>query len=158
MEAYRPSLNESEWHIAWTRFITQRLTILNSSLRIGEDLARRRKPQEALPYLLKAMEDPNNLDAVIQVAFLMPTISAGVKLLEEAEARGKYASLVQLLSNLTLIPGRADLLRRLGPNCFDDDGDHVGHFWGILETRPYMRILQAIVRLTFENKDYGKSA
>ena len=54
--------------------------------------------------------------------------------------------------------GRADLKRRLGPRCFDDDGEEVGHFWGIIETRPYMRILQAIVRLTFETRDYQKSA
>ena len=37
------------------------------------------------------MEDPNNLDAVIQVAFLMPTIDAGLNLLEEAEVRGVYS-------------------------------------------------------------------
>ena len=54
--------------------------------------------------------------------------------------------------------GRADLKRRLGTRCFDDDGEEVGHFWGIIETRPYMRILQAIVRLTFETRDYQKSA
>ena len=49
----------------------------------------------------------------------------------------------------------------LGPHCFDDSDDEdspVGHFWGILETRPYMRVLQAIVRLAFENKDYNKCA
>ena len=61
-----------------------------TSLKIGEDLCRRRKPQEALPYLMKAMEDPNNLDAIVQMAFLMPTMQMGVKLLEEGEGRGAY--------------------------------------------------------------------
>ena len=58
------------------------------SLRIAEDLCRKRKPKQALPYLFKAMEDPNNLDAIIQMAFLMPTINEGVQLLEEGAARG----------------------------------------------------------------------
>lgn len=34
------------------------------------------------------MEDPNNLDAYVQMAFLMPTIGEGIKLLEKAEADG----------------------------------------------------------------------
>jgi len=48
--------------------------------------------------------------------------------------------------------------KRLGDDCFDDDGDCVGHFWGLLETRPYMRVLQALVRLYFEDEQYEKSA
>ncbi|KAI0676908.1 hypothetical protein C8Q78DRAFT_1086899 [Trametes maxima] len=111
------------------------------NLEIAEDLCRRRKPQQALPYLYKAMEDPNNFDAAIQLAFLMPTLDESVKLLEATEARG-----------------RAHLKRSLSPTCFDDGDEHVGHFWGIIETRPYMRVLQAKVRLTFENKDYNKCA
>ncbi|KAI0751404.1 hypothetical protein C8Q80DRAFT_1268646 [Daedaleopsis nitida] len=111
------------------------------NLKIGEDLARRRKPEQAVPYLLKAMEDPNNLDAVVQMAFLMPTMEAGLRLLEDGAARG-----------------RAALLRILGPTCFDDDSEYAERFWGLLETRPYMRVLQAIVRLAFEVKDYNKSA
>ena len=46
----------------------------------------------------------------------------------------------------------------LGPTCFDDDDEYVGHFWGLIETRPFMRVLQAIVRLAFENKEFNKSA
>jgi hypothetical protein len=46
----------------------------------------------------------------------------------------------------------------LGPDCFSDTGGHVGNFWKILETRPYMRVLQAQVRLYFENKQFSKSA
>ena len=56
--------------------------------------------------------------------------------------------------------GRAHLIRQFGPDCFEDDraGSRVGQFWSLLETRPYMRILQATVRLTFEIRDYRKSA
>ena len=61
---------------------------MTSSLKIGEDLARRRKPNEALPYIMKAMEDPNNFDAIIQVSFLMPTMEIGLGVLEDAEERG----------------------------------------------------------------------
>ncbi|PIL36807.1 hypothetical protein GSI_00497 [Ganoderma sinense ZZ0214-1] len=111
------------------------------NLQKAEDLCRRRKPEQALPYLFKAMEDPNNLDAIVQMAFLMPTMDMGVRLLEEGEAKG-----------------RAQLRQILGPTCFDDDDEYVGHFWGVIETRPYMRVLQAIVRLAFENKDFNKSA
>ncbi|KAI0370235.1 hypothetical protein BV20DRAFT_305450 [Pilatotrama ljubarskyi] len=111
------------------------------NLEKAEDLCRRRKPEQALPYLYKAMEDPNNLDAAVQMAFLMPTLTMGVNLLEEAAERG-----------------RAHLKRYLGPTCFDDGDQYVGRFWSLLETRPYMRVLQAIVRLAFENKDYNKSA
>lgn len=54
--------------------------------------------------------------------------------------------------------GRAQLRQILGPTCFDDDDEYVGHFWGLIETRPFMRVLQAIVRLAFENKEFNKSA
>lgn len=35
--------------------------------------------------------------------------------------------------------GKQRLKEVLGDKAFDDDGESVGHFWGILETRPYMR-------------------
>lgn len=58
------------------------------SLEKAEDLCRRRKPMQALPYLRKAMKDPNNLDAAVQMAFLMPTLGTAVQLLEDAKAQG----------------------------------------------------------------------
>ncbi|GBE79251.1 hypothetical protein SCP_0204480 [Sparassis crispa] len=111
------------------------------NLEKAEDLCRKRKPEKALPFLLKAMEDGNNLDAAVQMAFLMPNLNVSVKVLEGAEEHG-----------------RKHLQRSLGPKCFEDGSDHVGNFWGILETRPYMRVLQALVRLYFENKQFDKSA
>ncbi|KAG1749288.1 hypothetical protein EDB19DRAFT_1681840 [Suillus lakei] len=92
----------------------------------AEDLCRRRKPEKALPFLLKAMEDGNNLDAFA---------------LENAEAKG-----------------REGLKQLLGATCFDDGSKEVGKFYSILETRPYMRVLQAQVRLYFEASQFGKSS
>ncbi|CDO74022.1 hypothetical protein BN946_scf185043.g72 [Trametes cinnabarina] len=111
------------------------------NLEKAEDLCRRRKPDQAVPYLFKAMEDPNCLDAVIQMAFLMPTMEMGLKLLEQAEERG-----------------RTHLKNTLSPTCFEDDDEYTGRFWSLLETRPYMRVMQAIVRLAFETKNYNKAA
>ncbi|KAF8153851.1 hypothetical protein B0H34DRAFT_719357 [Crassisporium funariophilum] len=110
------------------------------NLEKAEQLCRKKKPKLAVPYVLKAIEDDHNLDAIIQFAFLFDRPSA-VEILEAAELKG-----------------RALLKRTLGNDCFDDDGDCVGHFWGMLETRPYMRVQQALVRLYFESKRYDMSA
>ncbi|KAG2359636.1 hypothetical protein BDR07DRAFT_1336519 [Suillus spraguei] len=106
----------------------------------AEDLCRRKKPRKALPFLLKAMEDGNNLDAFIQAAYLFPLPEA-LKVLENAEAKGKEG-----------------LKRLLGATCFDDGSKEVGKYHSILETRPYMRVLQAQVRLYFEAGMFGKSS
>ncbi|KAI0637854.1 hypothetical protein C8Q77DRAFT_1047446 [Trametes polyzona] len=111
------------------------------NLAIAEDLCRRRRPEEAVPYLMKAMEDPNNLDVDIQIAFLAPTTREGLQMLEKTEERGRVL-----------------LKRVLSPTCFDDDGEYAERFWSLLETRPYMRVLQAIVRLAVECKEYNKAA
>ncbi|KIJ62725.1 hypothetical protein HYDPIDRAFT_30314 [Hydnomerulius pinastri MD-312] len=110
------------------------------NLEKAEELCRKRKPEKALPYLFKAMEDDNNLDAFIQAAFLFPLPEA-VKVLEHAEEKGRFG-----------------LKRRLEPNCFEDGSKYDGCFYQLLETRPYMRVLQAQVRLYFENGQYDKSA
>ncbi|RXW13595.1 hypothetical protein EST38_g12256 [Candolleomyces aberdarensis] len=102
----------------------------------------RRKPKEALPYLMKALEDRRNLDAILEFAFLAPTKDESVEILEEGVARGK----------------RILLTEWLGPKAFDDDGDCVGHFWGRLETRPYMRVMQALSRMYFETEKHSKAA
>ncbi|KAI6127148.1 hypothetical protein F5141DRAFT_1186344 [Pisolithus sp. B1] len=86
------------------------------------------------------MEDENNLDAFVQFAFLHH-IPEGIKVLEDAERKGRTA-----------------LKRRLGNDCFDDSGQYVGNFYQVLTTRPYMRVLQAQVRLYFENRQYAESA
>ena len=76
----------------------------------------------ALKYAKKAVElDPDNLDASVMVAEL--TAASIEKLLE------KYKNLI----------GEAE--EKLKAEGYFDD-DCVGEFWGILETRPYMRLLE----------------
>ena len=57
------------------------------SLEKAEDLCRKKKPQLAVPYILKAIQDDNNLDAFIQAAFLLH-IEGTLEALETAELRG----------------------------------------------------------------------
>ena len=60
------------------------------SLEKAEDLCRKKRPHEALPYLRKALDlDPENLDAMIQLAFLAPNLASSVKTLENAERTGE---------------------------------------------------------------------
>ncbi|KAH9951807.1 hypothetical protein B0H21DRAFT_775950 [Amylocystis lapponica] len=107
----------------------------------GGTVSRESQIKASTSLSLKALEDDNNLDAAVQMAFLMPNLNLSVEVLEGAEIRG-----------------RANLQRILGRTCFEDGDQYVGRFWSLLETRPYMRVLQALVRLAFENKDYDKSA
>ena len=58
------------------------------SLEIAEALCNKRKPNEAVPYLMKAMEDPNNMDAFVQCAFLCPTLDESVECLEAGIVKG----------------------------------------------------------------------
>ncbi|KAJ7153296.1 hypothetical protein C8R46DRAFT_473579 [Mycena filopes] len=111
------------------------------NLKKAEDLCRKMRPNEAAPFLMEAMKDENNLDAHIQLAFLCETDKPfGVEVLETAERIG-----------------RGLMLRRLGPNAFSDNGPHIGNFGAILDTRPYMRVLQAQVRMYFETQQYTRS-
>ncbi|KAJ7509144.1 hypothetical protein B0H11DRAFT_1963979 [Mycena galericulata] len=110
------------------------------NLEIAEDLCRRGKPNDAAPYLMKALDDHNNVDADIQMAYLSPDLLFSVEVLEFAEKKA-----------------RALLINHLGPDCFDDGGPCVGKFWEIVLTRPYMRVLQALVRMCFETKQFEKA-
>lgn len=40
----------------------------------------------------------------------------------------------------------------LGAYTCDDDGGQVGNFWMMIQTRPYTRVLQAMVRIAFEKR------
>ncbi|KAK7045140.1 hypothetical protein R3P38DRAFT_3433879 [Favolaschia claudopus] len=113
------------------------------NLEIAEDLCRQGKPTDAVPYLTLAMKDRNNFDAEIQMAYLSPELSFSVEVLESAEKRARML-----------------LKTRLGSNCFDDSGPCVGRFFDstLLITRPYMRILQALVRFYFSTQRYDKGA
>ncbi|KAF5329336.1 hypothetical protein D9619_009278 [Psilocybe cf. subviscida] len=111
-------------------------------LDLAEDLLRKKKPKKAVPYLQKALETGggNNLDAVIKVSTLFDAAD-GIEVLKDARERG-----------------RAMLKKSLGTDCFDDDSEYVGNFWGILETRPYMRVLQALAERLYMSKHFNESA
>ncbi|KAJ6620500.1 hypothetical protein B0H10DRAFT_2021817 [Mycena sp. CBHHK59/15] len=110
------------------------------NLEIAEDLCRRGRPNDAVPFLHIALEDKNNFDAEIQMAYLSPDLHFSVRVLEVSERRA-----------------RALLKQHLGADCFDDDGPCVGQFGVILLTRPYMRVLQALARMCYETKQYEKA-
>ncbi|KAJ7597564.1 hypothetical protein C8J56DRAFT_322921 [Mycena floridula] len=128
------------------------------NLEKGERLARQRKPHQAAPYIQKAMKDPNNLDAMISAAFLN-TAKDAARVLEAAEARGREI-MGERLVVLKPASTQNQVLNfvRLGPDCFDDGGRFVGKYWSLPETRPYMRVLQAQVRIYVEVEDYVASA
>jgi len=46
---------------------------------------------------------------------------------------------------------------QLGPDALDDNGPHVGNYANIMVARPFMRVLQAQVRICFEAKSYNGS-
>lgn len=54
--------------------------------------------------------------------------------------------------------GEKSLRRVLGTKCFYDSGDHVGRFWGLLETRPYMRVLQNLAKYYFTEGHFRRAA
>ncbi|KAJ7203297.1 hypothetical protein GGX14DRAFT_535918 [Mycena pura] len=110
------------------------------NLEKAEELCRKNRPSDAVPPLLRAIKDEQNLDAWIQMAFMCDRNKA-VEILEMAESTGR------MLMQTTL-----------GSDAFADDGPHVGKFWDILAARPYMRVLQAQVRMYFETKNYTRSA
>ncbi|KAK1216291.1 hypothetical protein PQX77_021078 [Marasmius sp. AFHP31] len=121
----------------------QQLMVSPESLRnqkIADDLCAQRRPQEAVPYLTKAMQDKNNVDVFVSIAFLAPDYENAIETLDEGKRRG-----------------RVYLERKFGSNAFDDNGPLMGEFYSIIETRPYMRVMQAYVRMHVEFKKYAKA-
>ncbi|KDR77979.1 hypothetical protein GALMADRAFT_1295800 [Galerina marginata CBS 339.88] len=114
------------------------------NLEKAEDLCKKRKPKKAIPYLVEAiLESPDNLDAAIQCAYL-------------SDQEGDRAEAIEMLE-LAERTGQRTLKKTLGEDCFEAKGRHVGRFWLVMETRPYMRVLQALVRIYFEEGRYEES-
>lgn len=65
---------------------------LSHSLDKAEDLCRKKKPEKAIPFLMKALEDPNNLDAAVQLAFVMPNMDMSLNVLEDTEKKGNIST------------------------------------------------------------------
>lgn len=49
---------------------------------MAENLCQKGNPNAAAPYLMKAIEDKNNMDAFVQMAFLLPDMNDSVECLE----------------------------------------------------------------------------
>jgi hypothetical protein len=108
------------------------------SLKRGQELLKKKKVDEAIPFLLKAIEDQANLDACVAVALALPEDSA-IPLLKGAELKG-----------------RAYLKRVVAPDCFELGCEYgAPNFWGILQTRPYMRLLGTLVRVYVNAKRWA---
>ncbi|KAG8995327.1 hypothetical protein FRB94_009274 [Tulasnella sp. JGI-2019a] len=108
------------------------------SLKKAEALLARNEIVEALPHLKRALRDENNLDAdIIKAMRYSRGATEALQTLDEAVKRGRRL-----------------LKEQLGANCFDDDSGICGKSWGILQTRPFMRVLQVIVRTSFESSEY----
>ncbi|KAF4611704.1 hypothetical protein D9613_004045 [Agrocybe pediades] len=107
----------------------------------AEDLIRRKRPQQAMPYLARAIQDHHNLDAVIQLAFITPNMETAIQVLQAAERRGREMLKVSL-----------------GEDCFDDNKREEGlEFNVVVATRPYMRVLQSLVKCYYDAEQYNKA-
>ena len=83
--------------------------------------------EEALKYAKKALKyDKNHLDAEVMIAELTETDTEAL--------RKKYDKLMKKAETY---------LESIG--CFDEDS--IGHFWGMTETRPYMRLRFSYIQL-----------
>ncbi|KAF9041801.1 hypothetical protein BDZ89DRAFT_1060165 [Hymenopellis radicata] len=111
------------------------------NLEIGTELCRRRQPNEALPYLYAAYLDERNVDACIQLAWIQPNPEECLEMLQQGGIRAKKV-----------------LKEKFGPKALDDDGPCVGQFWHIVETRPYMRVLQNRAKMALQFKRPQQSA
>ena len=103
------------------------------------------------------MEDYYNIDKVTLKAREMPDHALAMKLLEAAEeigemlaidCRGDSSSFLDLM-----YVGRSTL----GPDCFQEGSTSYGHFWGLIDTRPYMRTLNNIVLVSYESGDLDRA-
>ncbi|KAK7052556.1 hypothetical protein R3P38DRAFT_2861009 [Favolaschia claudopus] len=112
-----------------------------ANLKRGQDLLRQKKPKQAMPYFLRALDqDPNNLDACASFALGFPP-DVAIEFLKQAELKG-----------------RQNLRSILSPDCFELTTKYgAPHFWGILETRPYMRLLGTLVRCYVNTKKWEEA-
>ena len=77
---------------------------------------------KAEKYIKKALElEPDNMDA----------ISASIDLIEDGSSWDYYQKLSEAVKNATVFMEKNGFMEK----------ENIGGFWGILETRPYMRLL-----------------
>ncbi|KAL1946612.1 hypothetical protein VTO73DRAFT_14716 [Trametes versicolor] len=110
------------------------------SLRKASELVKIQQYERSVPYFVDALQDYWTVDAVLQWAWRFPNKELALQLTEITEAKA-----------------RAHLLQALGSDCFGESYYGYGEFWGLSDTRPYMRALGAIAHLAHRLGDYDKS-
>ncbi|KAJ7119179.1 hypothetical protein C8R44DRAFT_923196 [Mycena epipterygia] len=103
----------------------------NVGLKRGQDFLEKKNPEEALPFLIKAMDKPHHLDVYSSISEMLPQDMA-IKFLEYTEL--KYVR--SCASTVTCEYGAPD-------------------FWGIYGTRPYMRVLRTLMHTYVNAKHYA---
>ncbi|KAJ7435785.1 hypothetical protein B0H11DRAFT_2112715 [Mycena galericulata] len=102
----------------------------------AEQALEQNKPASALRWAQEAVKhDANNLDAMMIIVRSIPTLTAAVKYLEAAE-----------------VTGRAFLVERYGDDIFHTPQRNF--FWGVLKTRPYVRLVKMLLDLASENNQW----
>ncbi|KAJ6589753.1 hypothetical protein B0H19DRAFT_1104631 [Mycena capillaripes] len=105
------------------------------SLWRAEEALAHEKPATALRYAQEAVRlDPNNLDAIMIVIRHLK-LSQAIQTLEAAEATG-----------------RAFLIQTFGEGAFQTPARNF--FWGVLMTRPYVRLVKMLIGLAYDDKQY----
>ncbi|KAJ7669032.1 hypothetical protein B0H17DRAFT_949558, partial [Mycena rosella] len=99
------------------------------SLERGEDILKK-KPDEAIPFLPRAIDDPENLNEA-------PS--------SKVSPRSRCAS----AAGAEPARGRVHMKSLMGPRCFEIAGEEHAYgapnFWGVSATRGYTRVLGALV-------------
>ncbi|KAI0676909.1 hypothetical protein C8Q78DRAFT_1065590 [Trametes maxima] len=110
------------------------------NLRQAMDLVRAQQHEQSIPYFLRATEDYNNVEEVVQSALCFEDKCLALELLESTEEIA-----------------RATLSKSLGSDCFEDTFYAYGEFWGLMGPRTYMRVLCAIAGAAYDRGDLDKA-
>ncbi|EJF62935.1 hypothetical protein DICSQDRAFT_168605 [Dichomitus squalens LYAD-421 SS1] len=111
-----------------------------NDLKTAKQHLRQGQNEQAVECFVKALDDYDNVDLVAEQARKFPDSHLAMRLLE-----------------LTATKAREYLKRDLGQDCFEETFYAYGGFWGVLDTRPYMRTLHAIAHVAFDMGDLDKA-
>lgn len=107
---------------------------------------------------MDALQDYWTVDAVLQWVWRFPSKELALRLTEITEAKGRQpVRIAGRVAHGSSVSARAHLLQSLGSDCFGESFYGYGEFWGLSDTRPYMRALGAIAHLAHRLGDFDKS-
>ncbi|KAI0370234.1 hypothetical protein BV20DRAFT_1121480 [Pilatotrama ljubarskyi] len=110
------------------------------SLQKANDLFRAQQYERSIPYFVQALQDYDNVDWIVLKAWRLPDKAMALELLTIVESTS-----------------RARLKESLGQDCFEESFYAYGEFWGLFGTRPYMRTLGAIARISYDCGDLDRA-